>query len=46
MARAESSNRGLQNLHLQLHLEPHPSPVKIPRLVLNPIPQPNWLIIP
>ncbi len=37
MARAESSNRRLQNLHLQLHLEPHPSPVKIPRLTHSPI---------
>jgi hypothetical protein len=37
MARTESSNRGLQNLHLQLHLERHPSPVKIQRLTHSPI---------
>ncbi len=43
MAFVESSNRGLRKFNKQLHLEPHPAPVKIRRLFVNPIPQPNWL---
>jgi len=46
MVQAESSNRGLPDFNKQLHLEPHPAPVKIRRLALIPIPQPNWLITP
>jgi hypothetical protein len=46
MVRTESSNGGLQKFNKQLHLEPHPAPVKIRRLAFIPIPQPNWLIIP
>jgi hypothetical protein len=46
MVQTESSNERLQNFNKELHLDPHPAPVKIRRHLPNPIPLPNWLIIP
>lgn len=40
MVKAESSNRGLRKFNKQLHLEPHPAPVKIRRLTLDPFQKP------